>query len=104
MHKNFSPAAASLLTQLLKRNVISDSRDISLINNAQPEERLSDPNIIKRHEFFSGIDWVKLSKRELAPPFLLKLKGEDDVTFFDPVKVMKLCFSFGWFRHSRKKM
>jgi len=69
MHKSFSPQAASFLTQLLRR---------------EPTERLSDPAEIKRHEFFAGIDWDKLARRELQPPFRLKLKGEDDVTFFDP--------------------
>lgn len=51
----------------------------------QPKERVSDPDEIKKHEFFNGIDWEKLAKREVPPPFSLGLKGTTDLTYFDPV-------------------
>ncbi|CAG9333044.1 unnamed protein product [Blepharisma stoltei] len=51
-----SPEAKSLLTGLLERD---------------PSRRLGshyDAEDIKRHEFFSGINWAKVIRRELKPP------------------------------------
>lgn len=46
----------------------------------------SGPNGIeemKRHPFFSTINWVKLFKRELQPPFKPAVVQTDDVFYFD---------------------
>ncbi|XP_005094788.1 ribosomal protein S6 kinase 2 beta [Aplysia californica] len=67
-----SPEAQSLLRAVFKRN---------------PANRLgSGSNGIeemKRHPFFSTIDWVKLFKRELQPPFKPAVVQTDDVFYFD---------------------
>ena len=38
---------------------------------------------IKQHSFFKSIDWDKLYRREIKPPFIPKVKGEADITNFD---------------------
>ncbi|XP_035387273.1 protein kinase C eta type [Electrophorus electricus] len=41
-------------------------------------------NAIISHAFFSGIDWDKLNRRELEPPFKPRIKTAEDVNNFDP--------------------
>ncbi|XP_051945610.1 protein kinase C eta type-like isoform X2 [Xyrauchen texanus] len=36
------------------------------------------------HPFFTGIDWDKLNRRELDPPFKPRIKTAEDVNNFDP--------------------
>jgi len=69
---HFSPEAQSLLEGLLTRD---------------PEKRLGvgDPQILRNHPFFKGLDWVKLYSRELTPPFKPKVKSDADLTQIDPV-------------------
>jgi len=53
-----------------------------------PEKRLgnsSDPSILRNHPFFKGLDWEKLLKREVVPPFKPKVKSDNDITQIDPV-------------------
>ena len=38
--------------------------------NKRPEKRITLSNV-KAHEFFKGLDWDKLLKKELAPPIHL---------------------------------
>ena len=38
---------------------------------------------IKNHEFFHDIDWVKLEKKEITPPFKPKIRFPGDVANFD---------------------
>ncbi|XP_052007060.1 protein kinase C eta type [Xyrauchen texanus] len=39
---------------------------------------------VTRHLFFTGIDWDKLNRRELEPPFKPRIKTAEDVNNFDP--------------------
>ncbi|KAG9336618.1 hypothetical protein JZ751_002965 [Albula glossodonta] len=41
-------------------------------------------NAIVNHPFFTGIDWEKLNRRELEPPFKPRIKTPEDVNNFDP--------------------
>lgn len=44
--------------------------------NKNPKQRITIPEI-KRHPFFASMDWVKLMKREIAPPVLLRMDDSD---------------------------
>lgn len=55
--------------------------------NRNPKHRLGatdDAEELKRHAFFSDIDWEILAKKLITPPFRPKLKSETDVSYFDP--------------------
>lgn len=71
MPDNLTPEAQSLLRALFKRN---------------PQNRLgaTENGIedIKRHEFFATIDWDKLTKKEVRPPFIPAV-SRDDAFYFD---------------------
>lgn len=62
---------------------------ITQLTNKDPEKRLgSGPSgaaEVKAHPWFSGIDWMAYLKKEVTPPFVPKIKGELDVSNFDPV-------------------
>uniref|UniRef100_A0A914QBW8 non-specific serine/threonine protein kinase n=1 Tax=Panagrolaimus davidi TaxID=227884 RepID=A0A914QBW8_9BILA len=67
-----SPEAQSLLRSLFKRN---------------PQNRLgSGPEgiqQIKDHAFFANIDWIRLFKREIPPPFKPAVNTSDETVYFD---------------------
>uniref|UniRef100_A0A8C9WUR6 non-specific serine/threonine protein kinase n=1 Tax=Scleropages formosus TaxID=113540 RepID=A0A8C9WUR6_SCLFO len=73
MPQFLSLEAQSLLRNLFKRN---------------PANRLgAGPDgveEIKRHQFFSSIDWNKLFRREIHPPFKPATARPDDTFYFDP--------------------
>uniref|UniRef100_A0A3B4XEI2 non-specific serine/threonine protein kinase n=1 Tax=Seriola lalandi dorsalis TaxID=1841481 RepID=A0A3B4XEI2_SERLL len=73
MPQFLSSEAQSLLRNLFKRN---------------PANRLgAGPDgveEIKRHHFFSTIDWNKLFRREIPPPFKPAAGRPDDTFYFDP--------------------
>jgi protein-serine/threonine kinase len=55
--------------------------------NRNPKHRLGsqgDAEELKQHPFFADIDWDALGKKNVVPPFKPKLKGELDVSNFDP--------------------
>lgn len=62
--------ARSLLEQLLERDA---------------EKRLTEPNLIKRHPFFKGINWELLYQKKIPPPYLPEVKGKMDISQIDPV-------------------
>uniref|UniRef100_A0A673JLJ3 non-specific serine/threonine protein kinase n=1 Tax=Sinocyclocheilus rhinocerous TaxID=307959 RepID=A0A673JLJ3_9TELE len=72
MPQFLSPEAQSLLRNLFKRN---------------PGNRLgAGPDgveEIKRHSFFSTIDWNKLYRKEVYPPFKPVIQRPDDTLYFD---------------------
>uniref|UniRef100_A0A1A9UUT2 non-specific serine/threonine protein kinase n=1 Tax=Glossina austeni TaxID=7395 RepID=A0A1A9UUT2_GLOAU len=71
MPENLSPEAQSLLRALFKRN---------------PQNRLgAGPNgilDIKAHCFFATIDWTRLEKKDVRPPFIPAV-SRDDAFYFD---------------------
>uniref|UniRef100_A0A674AT89 non-specific serine/threonine protein kinase n=1 Tax=Salmo trutta TaxID=8032 RepID=A0A674AT89_SALTR len=73
MPQFLSPEAQSLLRNLFKRN---------------PTNRLgAGPDgveEIKRHHFYCTVDWNKLFRRELHPPFKPATGRPDDTFYFDP--------------------
>ncbi|KAJ3267786.1 hypothetical protein HK104_005619 [Borealophlyctis nickersoniae] len=54
-----------------------------------PKRRLGggpeDAAAIKRQPFFGDVDWQKLNKKEVTPPFKPKVESETDTSNFDPV-------------------
>uniref|UniRef100_A0A4W5RKK5 Ribosomal protein S6 kinase n=1 Tax=Hucho hucho TaxID=62062 RepID=A0A4W5RKK5_9TELE len=68
MPQSLSQEAQSLLRNLFKRN---------------PGNRLDGVEEIKRHSFFSIIDWNKLFRREIHPPFKPASGRPDDTVYFD---------------------
>lgn len=62
-----------LIVQLLRRD---------------PSRRLGsgpdDAEDIKAHPFFASVDWKKIIRKEIEPPFKPHLSGNLDVTYFDP--------------------
>jgi serine/threonine protein kinase len=68
MKPHFTPEACSLLSALLV---------------VPPSKRMSNPYDMKRHEFFRGIDWEKLQRREVKPPFRPNVSGIKDLRYFD---------------------
>ncbi|CAK8686112.1 ribosomal protein S6 kinase alpha-3-like [Clavelina lepadiformis] len=72
MPQFLSPEAQALLRMLFKRN---------------PANRLGSGldgvEDIKRHPFFSGIDWNKLLRKDIDPPFKPAATRAEDATYFD---------------------
>ena len=68
----FSSEAKDLLSRLLERD---------------PKKRIGggeeDAQELKNHPFFSSVDWGKLMRKEVKPPFKPKLKGEEDTRNID---------------------
>jgi serine/threonine protein kinase len=55
--------------------------------NRNPAHRLGakgDAEELMAHPFFHDVDWQRLSKKMVSPPFKPKLKGELDTSNFDP--------------------
>eukprot|EP01117_Protostelium_nocturnum_P020434 TRINITY_DN918_c0_g2_i1.p1 TRINITY_DN918_c0_g2~~TRINITY_DN918_c0_g2_i1.p1 ORF type:complete len:455 (-),score=106.78 TRINITY_DN918_c0_g2_i1:124-1488(-) len=67
--QNMNPDAMSLIDGLLQRDF---------------NQRLKDPSIIKKHPFFSTIDWDGLVSKRVKAPFVPDVSGEHDVSQIDP--------------------
>jgi hypothetical protein len=39
---------------------------------------------IRKHPFFASIDWAKLEKKELRPPFVPTIKDDDSIKYVHP--------------------
>jgi len=63
-----SPDACSLLSQLLERD---------------PIKRIPDAKSIKQQSWFKHIDWEKLSRKEMTPPFIPPVKDSEDTSWID---------------------
>ncbi|XP_064618129.1 ribosomal protein S6 kinase alpha-3-like isoform X2 [Liolophura sinensis] len=73
MPQFLSPEAQSLLRALFKRNPLNRL-------GAGP----AGVEDLKKHCFFSNIDWEKLFKRQISPPFKPAVVRADDAFYFDP--------------------
>jgi len=71
--KWISESAVSVLSQLMERNI---SLRLGYLYGTRPN--------IRKHPWFSPIDWNKLEKREIKPTFKPEVKSENAVTYFDP--------------------
>jgi len=65
---HFSPEAQDMIKQFLIRD---------------PNQRLQDPIHIRQHAWFRDIDWDKLERLEISPPFVPQVKSADDVSNID---------------------
>jgi len=66
---SITPEAKDLLEKLLERD---------------PDKRLSNPDEIKAHPYFSDIDWEKLYSKNITPPFIPPVKSDNDTSQVDP--------------------
>lgn len=57
---------------------------ISQLLIKDPTKRLTDPNLIKQHPFFKGVNWANLITKRIKPPYKPKLNSEEDTTHFVP--------------------
>ena len=57
---------------LLKRLLVSDPN------------RRANGRVMKNHTWFLGLDWEKLERGEVPPPFIPALRGSYDGQYFDP--------------------
>uniref|UniRef100_A0A6B2L8U3 Protein kinase domain-containing protein n=1 Tax=Arcella intermedia TaxID=1963864 RepID=A0A6B2L8U3_9EUKA len=69
-----SPDAKKLILRLLDRN---------------PDTRLTDPDKIKAHPWFSGINWDQLLRKEVEPPFKPQLTSSHSIEMFDQDFIQK---------------
>ena len=63
----------SAATDLLEKLLVRD-----------PNSRLTNPEKIKQHPWFSCIDWSKLATMEVTPPFIPPVKSKEDISQVDP--------------------
>jgi RAC serine/threonine-protein kinase len=62
----------------------ADAKDfISKLLERDPLKRLINPENIKKHPFFKNIDFAKLEKKEITPPFIPDVQSPDDVGNID---------------------
>lgn len=66
-------SVSSEATDLLEKLLVRD-----------PSARLTEPEKIKKHPWFSCIDWIKLATKEVKPPFIPPVKNKEDTTQVDP--------------------
>jgi len=67
--RKVSPEASSLIEALLER---------------LPTKRLAEPAQIKAHPYFAEIDWEKLAKKQLRPPYIPPVRDISDTSCIDP--------------------
>jgi len=87
----FSEDAMEIYKKIVTNDYSIDSEAVSedcqdfivQLLGEDPKQRLSDIADIKRHPFFSIFDWEKLKRQEVTPPYVPKVYGPEDTTFFD---------------------
>jgi len=58
---------------------------VQLLLEKDPSRRLSNPELIKRHPFFEGIDWDALYRKKITPPFIPPVSSAVDISQIDPM-------------------
>jgi len=86
-HKNIKIMCERILKAPLvfpERPAVSDdARDmIRRLLERDPAKRITSAQL-KAHPFFESIDWEKLERKEIKPPFIPVCTGSDDVRYFD---------------------
>jgi len=70
----------------LKRGDVTKVHIIDIIvPSFQPKERIGNSDQVKKHPFFKGLDWQKLAKKQVKPPFMPKLLNEKDLRYISSV-------------------
>ncbi|XP_002740313.1 protein kinase C delta type-like [Saccoglossus kowalevskii] len=62
---------------------------LSLLMEPNPTERLGIKTDIRKHAFFRAVDWDKMDRREVTPPYKPKIKSAKDASNFDPEFTME---------------
>ena len=57
---------------------------ISMLLIRDPAKRLANPEEIRKHPFFKGIDWDLLFQKKITPPFIPSVTDAQDVSQIDP--------------------
>ena len=69
----------------IPKSVNDDARDLlEKLLIRDPEQRMTDPEQIKAHPWFSSIDWDLLLAKEITPPYIPPVKGKLDTSQVDP--------------------
>jgi len=58
---------------------------VHLLLEKDPVKRFSNPEFIKRHSFFEGIDWDALYRKKITPPFIPPVRSVMDISQIDPM-------------------
>jgi len=62
----------------------AEARDlISRFLDRDPNTRLQNPDEIKQHPFFRGLDWQMLADKQITPPFIPDVQSPEDVGNID---------------------
>ncbi|KAJ3026749.1 UNVERIFIED_CONTAM: hypothetical protein HDU68_005135 [Siphonaria sp. JEL0065] len=75
----FSREAESIVRGLVERNPLQRL-------GAGPTDALE----IKQHPYFANLDWSRLEKKQIMPPFKPLVESETDTTNFDPVFTVEM--------------
>jgi len=69
----------------LADNLDADTKSIlNGLLERDPNKRLADSTMIKAHPYFKGLDWEKLLRKEISPPFIPPVKDKTDISMVDP--------------------
>jgi len=66
-------------------NMDNDTKSILIgLLERDPARRMADAHIIKAHPYFKTMDWDRLLRKEIKPPFIPPVKDKLDVSMVDP--------------------
>ncbi|GMH81741.1 hypothetical protein TrVE_jg5227 [Triparma verrucosa] len=88
--KSFKESSYEIYLKVLKGKINfpgyfdKDAKDlVRQLTTADVDARIKDPEPIKNHQWFSGVDWSRVSNREAVPPHVPRLKETGDCHYFD---------------------